>query len=72
MVVRKRLLFRIVLFKVFSGKPWLAGIYWWNWEPDPRRGGVLDKGYTPQGKPAEIVLKRWYCQLSSKKWQKKR
>lgn len=59
------------VIRVFNGKPWIAGVYWWNWEPDPRRGGVLDKGYTPQGKPAEIVLKRWYCQLS-KKGQKKR
>ena len=42
-------------------KPWLGGIYWWNWEPDPSLGGASDKGYTPHGKPAEIVLRRWYC-----------
>lgn len=49
------------VIRVISQSPWLQGIYWWNWEPDPSRGGPSDSGYTPQGKPAETVLKRWYC-----------
>lgn len=49
------------VIQTFAEKPWFAGIYWWNWEPDPSRGGPSDKGYTPQGKPAEEVLKKWYC-----------
>lgn len=55
------------VWKAFKGKEWLAGIYWWNWEPDPSRGGLNDKGYTPQRKPAEGILKRWYCGLGSTK-----
>jgi hypothetical protein len=48
------------VIRTFEGKPWFAGIYWWNWEPDPTLGGPYDKGYTPQKKPAESILKRWY------------
>jgi len=49
------------VIKVFDEKTWFRGIYWWNWEPDPRLGGPADSYYTPQGKPAESILKRWYC-----------
>ena len=47
------------------GKPWLAGIYWWNWDTDPEQGGPDDTGFTPHGKPAEEVLRTYYLQQSS-------
>lgn len=50
------------VIRAFGEKPWCEGIYWWNWEPDLSLGGVSDKGYTPFGKSAQIVLKRWYCE----------
>lgn len=65
-MVEQALCYQAVI-KTFSEKPWLEGIYWWNWEPDPYRGGSSDNGYTPQGKPAEKILKRWYCELSGGK-----
>ena len=46
-------------FQVFWDKPWLAGIYWWAWQPDAITREAND-GYTPYGKPAEAVLKAWY------------
>ncbi len=49
------------VIRAFGEKSWFEGIYKWNWEPDPSLGGESDKGYTPLGKPAEMVLKRWYC-----------
>jgi hypothetical protein len=49
------------VIQTFDDKDWFRGIYWWNWGPDLSMGGPADKGYTPQGKPAEEVLKRWYC-----------
>jgi len=58
--------------KTFAEKPWFEGIYWWNWEPDPHLGGPTDKGYTPQGKPAEEILKRWYCEMANQKKGKRR
>jgi hypothetical protein len=60
------------VIKTFDGKPWFEGIYWWNWEPDPNRGGLNDTGYTPQGKPAETILKIWYGDLDAQKKRKKR
>jgi len=46
--------------KIVMGKSWLVGIYWWQWLPDPNRGGPYDTGYTPHGKPAEEILSFWY------------
>jgi len=42
------------------GQPWLAGIYWWNWDTDPNQGGPENTGYTPHGKPAEAILRVYY------------
>jgi hypothetical protein len=47
-------------FRVFWDRPWLAGLYWWAWLPFSAHGGPDDLTYTPGGKPAEQVLKRWY------------
>lgn len=46
--------------EVLWGKPWLAGIFWWQWFALTRIGGVSDDGFTPFGKPAEQVLKEFY------------
>jgi hypothetical protein len=43
--------------KVLMGKTWLAGIFWHQWRADLGPG---DLGYSPQGKPAEEVLKKYY------------
>jgi Glycoside Hydrolase Family 113 len=48
-------------FKAAWGQSWLAGIYWWQWAPDPADGGHADSGYSPHGKPAELVLTAWYA-----------
>jgi hypothetical protein len=50
------------VMRAFGEKAWFSGIYWWNWEPDLSLGGKADKGYTPYGKPAGLVLKQWYCE----------
>jgi len=42
-------------------QPWFAGMYWWDWSPDPTAGGLNDADYTPFGKPAEDVLRTWYA-----------
>ena len=43
-----------------SGKPWLSGVYFWQWMPDPGHGGPNDTGYSPHRKPAEKVLSSWF------------
>lgn len=48
------------VFLALQGKPWFAGVFFWNWLPDPSAGGVGDLDYTPQNKPAEAVLARFF------------
>ena len=43
--------------EVLWGRPWLAGIFWWQWFADPRFGGVTNDDFTPFGKPAEQMLR---------------
>jgi hypothetical protein len=49
-------------FEALWTQPWLAGIFWWDWEADITVGGPHDRGYTPWGKPAEAIVKRYYTQ----------
>jgi hypothetical protein len=44
-------------FKVWYGNPALGGFMIWEWPPDDSPNH--DRGYTPEGKPAEEVLKNW-------------
>ena len=44
-------------FNVWYGNPKLGGFMMWEWPPG--EAGTEDRGYTPQGKPAEDVLKHW-------------
>ena len=47
--------------EVLWGKPWLKGIFWWQWWVG-QAGGPNDSGYTPYRKPAEEVLKKFYLE----------
>ena len=48
-------------FRTFWDKPWIMGVYWWKWFPtDARAGGPANTGFTPQNKPAEAVMARWF------------
>ncbi|MBY0506875.1 MAG: hypothetical protein K2X03_23345 [Bryobacteraceae bacterium] len=49
------------IFRAFYGQPWLRGMYWWKIGTD-YRGGPSDGSFTPWGKPAMEVMKRWYRQ----------
>lgn len=49
------------MFRVFWERPWFNGVYIWKWYPYPeRRDGRRAGDFTPQGKPAEEVMRRWY------------
>ncbi|TAE37927.1 MAG: hypothetical protein EAY79_08725 [Runella slithyformis] len=51
-----------VLFREVWQQEWFAGGFVWKWflhAPTYRRNHEPDP-YTPQGKPAEVVLKKWY------------
>lgn len=46
----------------FLMKKWSLGVMVWNYELDPNAGkaGPTLKSYTPQNKPAQEVLRRFY------------
>jgi GH35 family endo-1,4-beta-xylanase len=48
--------------EVLWGKPWLKGIFWWQWFANNLvwPGGLTDNGYSPDGKPALEILKKYY------------
>ena len=46
--------------RVFNGRPWLAGIFWWDWMIGDDVSGPGNTDYTVQGKPAQATLTSWY------------
>lgn len=46
------------LFRTFWGQPWFGGLFLWQWHSTSSAGD--GDGYSPQGKPAESVLTRWF------------
>jgi hypothetical protein len=46
-------------FRAWWGVPQMGGFMLWEWTLDG--GGPTDRGYTPQGKPAETVMKDWFA-----------
>lgn len=49
------------LLTSFDKQPWWAGVFWWVWDvpPDEGRDHTLD--FTPRGKAAENVVRRWWA-----------
>ena len=52
------------MFRACWGQPWLRGLFIWKWYPGLAADGPagLHADFTPQHKPAEAVLRRWYGQ----------
>lgn len=61
----QRDLYRAV-FETFWDKSWFSGLYWWAWNPSPNSGGANNRRFTPQNKPAEREMTRWYTKRSDK------
>ena len=48
-----------VFFECLWHEPWFAGVVLWKWRPQiGHRRNYLD--FSPQGKPAEAVIRRWF------------
>jgi len=41
-------------------KPWVSGVFVWAWYSDILSGGKNDADYTPQNKPAEKIIRRYW------------
>lgn len=50
--------------EAWSGRSTLVGVYFWNWFGF---GGPEDTNYTPRGKPAAEVIRRWYQPAGERK-----
>ena len=53
------------IFEAFWSESWFAGGFLWKWYPeDSRSGGEKNLDYTPQHKPVEEMIKKWYASKS--------
>jgi len=41
-------------------KPWVSGVFIWAWYSDDHSGGSRNTDYTPQHKPAESIVRRYW------------
>lgn len=49
------------LWSSLSNETYWAGGFLWKWFPDGMgHEGYPEKDYTPQGKPAELIIKKWF------------
>jgi hypothetical protein len=44
-----------------SSTSWIRGVYWWKWPSDLEHGGRGHTGFTPNEKPAQNVVRKWYA-----------
>jgi hypothetical protein len=44
----------------WNDRPWMKGLFWWRWDPDPNAGGASNIDYMPQDKPALQTLTSAY------------
>ena len=48
------------LYQTIAKKPWFAGGFVWKWYADDYYRNAISPDYTPQLKPAEVVIAKWY------------
>jgi hypothetical protein len=46
--------------RAFTATRWFGGAMIWDWSTDPRAGGAGRTNYTPQHKPAQATVERWF------------
>jgi hypothetical protein len=49
------------LFRYWDQYPYIIGVQLWNWDSNPNAGGSGNTDYTPQNKPAEGVMTKWFA-----------
>ena len=48
------------VFQGFAQKSHFLGLFWWNWLSQPLPDQKFDVDFTPQGKPAQSVMKEFW------------
>jgi len=54
------------VFSALGKRPSIAGLYWWKWPTYLTYGGPSDRDFTPNGKPAEEEVRKYYRQMAGK------
>ncbi len=54
-----------LFFRGLVGRTRCVGVYWWKWPSYLEYGGLGHSGFTPNGKPAEDIVRRWYGEILS-------
>lgn len=49
----------------WNNYPYVAGVFWWNWQSNPNGGGSGNTDYTVQNKPAQQIMTQWFTNPSS-------
>jgi len=50
------------IYNQFWNEKWFAGGFLWKWFPEHHKsGGVKNNRFTPQNKPAELIIKKMYA-----------
>lgn len=57
---REQALLYEAFLRAWDREPGIGGIIWWEWNTS--MGGPGDYNYTPRGKPAEEVLRKWFAE----------
>ena len=53
-------------FQTFWEKEWFAGVHFWQWQASRHRNGDKKNIYfSPQKKPAENIMTKWYARLGN-------
>lgn len=54
-------LFKAMYAQHLKGETWFKGFYWWKFPSYLDQGGTNDPDFTPNGKPAEGVVREWFA-----------
>ncbi len=49
----------------WNSYPYVAGVFWWNWQSNPNAGGSGNTDYTVQNKPALQTMVKWFTSPAS-------
>lgn len=48
------------LFSYWNNYSYMQGVQLWEWQSNPNAGGIGSVSYTPQNKPAQAVMTKWF------------
>lgn len=52
-----------IVFEGLADKDWCEGIFWWKWPSYLEYRGNRNSSFTPNRKPAEQVVKKWFGKI---------